>query len=247
MAELYPEIEPYDAGRLKVSDIHELYYEQVGNPEGKPVIFLHGGPGSGCNPRWRTFFNPKKYRLVLLDQRGSGKSTPHAELKDNTTQLLVADIEQLRKKLNIDKWLVFGGSWGSTLALAYAQAHPECVTEMIMYGIFLGSKEEDQWVYKEGANRIFPDFWQDFIAPIEPNKRHDLISAYYEIFTEAPRAEQVKAAKAWGLWEGRLTTLDFDETTINTFTDDDFAMAHSRLECHYFINDCFLKPGQLSC
>jgi proline iminopeptidase len=246
MPELYPEIEPYKTGRLKVSNIHELYYELCGNPKGKPVVFLHGGPGSGCSPRSRQFFNPRKYNLILFDQRGSGRSTPHAELKENTTAALVADIEKLREHLGIKKWLVYGGSWGSTLGLAYAQAFPQNVTEMILWGIYLATKEETIWSFKNGANVIFPDYWEEFISIIKPSKRNDLVAAYYEIFTKAPRAVQLKAAKAWGLWEGRLTTLNPSQEFLSSLNNDDqFAMAHSQLECHYFVNNCFIKPGQL--
>ncbi len=245
MIELYPEIEPYESGRLKVSDIHELYYEQCGNPDGKPLLFLHGGPGGSCNPFYRRYFNPQKYRLIRFHQRGAGVSTPHAEIKENTTQLLIGDIEKLRNLLGVEKWLVYGGSWGSTLALAYAQEFPQHVTEMILWGIFLGSKEETAWFYQKGANAIFPDHWQDFVSVIDPARRDDMVAAYYRIFTESPIAEQLKAARAWSLWEAKLLTLNIDEALISEFSADEFAIAIARLECHYFINECFLKPGQL--
>ncbi len=245
MSELYPEIEPYQNGLLKVSDLHELYYEQIGNPQGKPALYLHGGPGSGANPFYRRYFNPQKYRLIMFDQRGCGRSTPHNELRENTTQLLVSDIEKLREHLGIKKWLVYGGSWGSTLALAYAQEFPDKVTEMVMSGIFLGTKEESDWMYQKGANMIFPDHWSDFIAVIPPEKRHDMLGAYSDIFMNGKKDEQLKAAKAWGLWEARMLKLNIDLALEAEFVADDFAIAHARVECHYFMNDCFLQPGQL--
>jgi len=244
-SKIYPEIEPYETGRLKVSDLHELHYELIGNPKGKPAVYLHGGPGSGCNPFYRRYFNPQKYHLIMFDQRGCGKSTPHNELRENTTQLLVSDIERLREHLGIKQWLVYGGSWGSTLALAYAQSHPQAVTEMVMSGIFLGSQEEINWMYQEGANNIFPDFWEEFISIIGLAKRNDLLSAYSDIFINAPKEEQLKAAKAWSLWESRMLKLNVDPALEEEFTIDEFAIAHARIECHYFTNDCFLKPGQL--
>ncbi len=245
MVELYPEIEPYQSGRLKVSDLHELYYEEIGNPQGKPSLYLHGGPGSGANPFYRRYFNPQKYRLIMFDQRGCGKSTPHNELRENTTQLLVSDIEKLREHLNINKWLVYGGSWGSTLALAYAQTFPERVSEMVMSGIFLGSKEEIAWVYQNGANAIFPDFWEEFISVIDTSERSDMLAAYSRIFLKGKLPEQLKAAKAWSLWEARMLKLNIDPALESEFTADEFAIAHARIECHYFTNDCFLRSGQL--
>ncbi len=245
MPELYPEIEPYKTGRLKVSDIHELYYELSGNPDGKLAVFLHGGPGSGFNLFYRRYFNPQKYNLLMFDQRGCGKSTPHNELRENTTQLLVSDIEKLREYLGIKKCLLYGGSWGSTLALAYAQTFPERVSEMVMSGIFLGTKEEIVWMYQHGANYIYPDHWEDFVSVIDLNKRHDMLAAYSDIFLKAPKEKQLQAAKAWSLWEARMLKLLIDPALEMEFTADDFAIAHARAECHYFVNDCFLKPDQL--
>ncbi len=245
MSEIYPEIEPYQVGRLKVSDLHDLHYELIGNPKGKPAVYLHGGPGSGCNPFYRRYFNPEKYHLIMFDQRGCGKSTPHNELRENTTQLLVSDIEKLREHLKINKWLIYGGSWGSALALAYAQTFPQAVTEMVMSGIFLGSKEEVSWLYQSGANTMFPDFWEDFISVIDQKDRADLLAAYYSKFTKAPKEEQLRAAKAWSLWEARLLKLNLDPDLEKEFIADEFAIAHARIECHYFTNNCFLKPGQL--
>ena len=245
MAELYPEIEPYQTGRLKVSNLHELHYELIGNPQGKPAVYLHGGPGSGCNPFYRRYFNPQKYNLIMVDQRGCGKSTPHNELRENNTQLLVSDLENLREHLKIKRWLVYGGSWGSTLALAYAQTFPQVVTEMVMSGIFLGSTEEIDWMYQNGANIIFPDFWEEFVSMIETEKRGDLLSAYSEIFTNAPKEIQLRAAKAWSLWEARMLKLDIDPALESEFAADEFAIAHAKIECHYFTQNCFLEPGQL--
>ncbi len=245
MVELYPEIEPYQIGRLKVSDLHELHYELIGNPKGKPVVYLHGGPGSGLSENSRRYFDPQKYHLIMFDQRGCGKSTPHNELRENTTQLLIADIEKLREHLGIQKWLVYGGSWGSTLALAYAQSFPQRVTEMVMYGIFFGSNEEVSWLYQRGANTMFPDLWEEFVSVIDDKDRHNMLAAYHRKFTEAPKAEQLKAAKCWSLWEARLLKLNIDPEIEKEFVVDEFAIAHARIECHYFMNNCFLKPGQL--
>lgn len=245
MVEPYPEIEPYESGRLKISDLHELHYELIGNPKGKPAVYLHGGPGSGCNPFYRRYFNPEKYHLIMFDQRGCGKSTPHNELRENTTQLLVSDIETLRKHLKIEKWLVYGGSWGSTLALAYAQTFPDFVTEMVMSGIFLGSKEEVSWLYQSGVDTMFPDYWEEFVSVIDEKDRQDMLNAYHKIFTKASKEEQLKAAKAWSRWEARLIKLIPDPEIEEEFAVDDFAIAHARIECHYFSNECFLKPGQL--
>ena len=196
MRTLYPEIEPFDIGTLKVDDRHTLYYEQCGNPNGKPVVMLHGGPGGGCNAKMRRFHDPAKYRIVLFDQRGSGRSTPHADLVDNTTWHLVADIEQLREKLSIDQWQVFGGSWGSTLALACAETHPQRVTELVLRGIFMLRRWELEWFYQEGASRLFPDAWEHFLAPIPLVERHDLISSFHRRLTSEDEATRLAAARA---------------------------------------------------
>ena len=202
MRTLYPEIEPYDTGTLKVDDRHVLYYEQCGNPAGKPVVLLHGGPGGGCSTKMRRFHDPAKYRIVLFDQRGAGRSTPHADLVDNTTGHLVADIEQLRRHLGIERWQVFGGSWGSTLALAYAEAHPGRVTELVLRGIFMLRRWELEWFYQEGASNLFPDAWEHYVNAIPEVERHDLISAYHRRLTSEDEATRLAAARAWSVWEG---------------------------------------------
>ncbi|MGB5581732.1 MAG: prolyl aminopeptidase [Woeseia sp.] len=242
---LYPAIEPYHQGRLQVGDGHELYYEECGNPRGKPVVFLHGGPGAGCNAAMRRFFNPDVYRVVLFDQRGCGRSTPHASLENNTTWDLVADIEVLRAALQIRRWQVFGGSWGSTLALAYAETHPEHVSELVIRGIFLGRGSELDWLYQGGTNQLFPDQWQKFIAPIPRSERRDMLGAYYRRLTGNDVAEQAKAAKAWAIWEGATSQLIPQDAHIQAFSEDKMALAVARIESHYFINSCFLDDNQL--
>lgn len=238
---LYDPIEPYDVGRLKVSPIHELYYEQCGNPKGKPVVFLHGGPGGGIVPEYRQFFDPNAYRVVLFDQRGAGKSSPHASLEDNTTWHLVSDIEQLREHLGIDTWQVFGGSWGSTLSLAYAETHPERVRELVLRGIFLCRPKEIQWFYQEGANAIFPDVWEEYLKVIPESERADMVSAYYKRLTSDDPAVLLEAARAWSIWEGSTSKLFFDHESIEKFADPEFAKAFARIECHYFMNNSFMK------
>jgi len=236
---LYPPIEPYDSGRLKVSDLHEIYYEQAGNPTGKPVVFLHGGPGGGIVPEYRQFHDPKAYRVILFDQRGSGKSTPHASLEENTTWDLVADIEKLREHFGIEKWQVFGGSWGSTLSLAYAETHPERATELVLRGIFLCRKKEIQWFYQEGANAIFPDVWEEYVKVIPEAERGDMVAAYHRRLTSSDETVLLEAARAWSIWEGSTSKLFFDLDSIEKFADAEFAKAFARIECHYFINNCF--------
>ncbi|MGH8162092.1 MAG: prolyl aminopeptidase, partial [Gammaproteobacteria bacterium] len=199
--QLYPEIAPFDTGFLRVSDLHTLYYEQCGNPEGKPVVFVHGGPGGGCDAKCRRFFDPKAYRIVLFDQRGCGRSTPNAELTDNTTWDSVADIERLREKLRIERWQVFGGSWGSTLSLAYAEAHPERVTELVLRGIFMLRRSELEWFYQKGANALYPDAWEAYEAAIPEAERGDMMSAYYRRLTSDDKAVRTAAARAWSVWE----------------------------------------------
>ncbi len=238
---LYDPIEPFDTGRLKVSPIHELYYEQVGNPAGKPAVFLHGGPGGGVVPDYRRYFNPKLYRVVLFDQRGSGKSTPHASLEENTTWHLVSDIEQLREHLRIDTWQVFGGSWGSTLALAYAETHPDRTRELVLRGIFLCRPKEIQWFYQEGASAIFPDVWEQYLKVIPETERVDMVSAYYRWLTSENAATRLEAARAWSIWEGSTSKLFFDPAMIEKFSDPEFALAFARIECHYFMNNAFFK------
>jgi proline iminopeptidase len=232
---LYPEIEPYSSGMLAVSAPHNVYYEQCGNPRGKPVVFLHGGPGAGCNPKCRRFFDPAHYRIVLFDQRGCGRSTPYAELAGNTTWDLVADIETLREHLGIERWQVFGGSWGSTLALAYAQKHPDRVTELVLRGIFMLRRWELEWFYQHGCDAIFPDAWEDFLAPIPPEERGDLITAYYRRLTSPDAATRLTAAKAWSILEGSTIFLHQDPAHIAATGQDEFALAFARIECHYFV------------
>lgn len=239
MKTLYPEIEPFDTGRLKVSPAHEIYYEQVGNPQGKPAVFLHGGPGGGIVPEYRRYFDPQLYRVVLFEQRGSGQSTPHASLYDNTTWHLVSDIEQLREHLGIEKWQVFGGSWGSTLALAYSETHPERVSELVLRGIFLCRQKEISWFYQEGASAIFPDVWEEYLRVIPEAERGDMVSAYYRRLTSDDYAVQLEAARAWSIWEGSTSKLFFDPDMIEKFADPEFALAFARIECHYFMNNSF--------
>jgi proline iminopeptidase len=236
---LYDPIEPFDTGRLKVSPIHELYYEQCGNPEGKPAVFLHGGPGGGVSPDYRRYFDPQVYRIVLFDQRGSGKSTPHASIEENTTWDLVADIERLREHLGVERWQVFGGSWGSTLALAYAETHPDRVTELVLRGIFLCRPKEISWFYQEGANAIFPDVWEEYLKVIPEAERADMVSAYHRRLTSDDREVRVEAARAWSIWEGSTSKLFFDPSMIEKFADPEFALAFARIECHYFMNNAF--------
>jgi proline iminopeptidase len=242
---LFPEIEPYNQFHLPVSAIHKIYVEEVGNPKGQPVLFLHGGPGAGLSPRHRRFYDPAHYRIILFDQRGSGKSTPHAELKENTTWDLVSDIEKIRKHLGISKWMVFGGSWGSTLALAYAQTHPEFVTHLVLRGIFLCRPEEIKWFYQEGAHQIFPDVWEEFIAPIPVDEREDMVSAFYKLLTSPDMDLRLTAAKAWSGWEGATIRLLPEPSVKAAFQDDHMALSIARIECHYFVNGSFLRPDQL--
>ena len=243
---LYPEIEPHRSGRLKVSDKHEVYWEESGNPNGKPVVFVHGGPGGGTDPKQRRFFDPAAYRIVLFDQRGCGKSTPHAELDGNTTWDLVADMEKVRAHLGIERWQVFGGSWGSTLALAYAGEHPDRVTELVLRGIFLLRKREIDWFYQEGASFLFPDAWEDYLAPIPPAERGDLLRAYYKRLTSSDAAVRQEAARAWSVWEARTSCLMQNEELVAKNAGDDYSLAFARIECHYFVHNAFLpKDGAL--
>ena len=238
---LYPEIEPFDSGFLQVSDLHTLYYEQSGNPDGKPVVFLHGGPGGGVNPKCRRFFDPARYRIVLFDQRGCGRSTPHAELTDNTTWHLVADIERLREKLGIGRWQVFGGSWGSTLALAYAETHPDRVTELVLRGIFMLRRWELEWFYQKGADALYPDAWETYLSAIPEAERGDLMSAYHRRLTGDDAAARVAAARAWSVWEGATSFLWQDQGHIDASGEDEFALAFARIECHYFVHGGFFE------
>lgn len=244
MRQKYPPIEPYRTGFLDVGDGHRLYFEESGNPKGQPILFLHGGPGSGTEPGHRSYFDPKAYRIILLDQRGSGKSTPHASLLHNTTWHLVADIEVLRTFLEIDRWVVFGGSWGSTLALAYAQTHPQVVKALILRGIFLGTKDEISWFYQKGAHHIFTEEWEKYAAFIPEEERSDLLHAYYRRLTAEDPMVRKMAAKAWSRWEAVNLRLRFDPELLNHFTEDARADSLARLECHYFVNRCFFKTDQ---
>ena len=238
---LYPEIEPYRTGMLQVSSLHSLYYEESGNPQGKPVVFLHGGPGSGTSPQQRRFFDPDAYRIVLFDQRGCGRSTPNAELRDNTTWDLVADIERLRAHLLIERWQVFGGSWGSTLALAYAQTHPRRVSELVLRGIFLLRRSELQWFYQDGASALFPDAWEHFLAPIPEAERGDLMRAYHRRLTGDDEAVRREAARAWSVWEAATSFLLQREDHMVHAATDDFSLAFARIEAHYFVHRGFLE------
>jgi proline iminopeptidase len=239
VTELYPEIDPYRTDMLKVSALHTLYYEEVGNPKGVPIVFLHGGPGGALSPNHRRFFDPAHYRVVLYCQRGAGRSTPHAELAENTTWDLVRDLEALRQALGIGKWIVFGGSWGSTLALAYAVTHPERVVGLIVRGIFLCRRKEIRWFYQEGASNLFPDAWEEYLAPIPPSERGDLVGAYYRRLTGNDPAERLRCALAWSLWEAKTSYLIPDEQNIREHAEPDRALAVARIECHYFHHHSF--------
>jgi len=245
MRTLYPQIRPNTSTMLSVGDGHRLYVEECGKPDGLPVLFVHGGPGGGCRETDRCFFDPEKYRIILFDQRGCGRSTPHSSLEANTTGHLIADIELLRTHLGIDKWVVFGGSWGSTLALLYTQTHPETVLGLILRGIFLCRPRDIQWFYQSGASYIFPDYWKDFVGQIAPKDRGDMVAAYYRQLTSDNELERMGAAKAWSLWEGRCATLNPNPATVNHFSSPRFALALARIEAHYFINQCFVRPNQI--
>lgn len=237
----FPEIEPYKTGRLKVSDKHEIFYEEVGNPKGSPILFVHGGPGGGISPDHRRYYDPKHYRVILFDQRGCGQSTPYADLDGNTTWDLVADMEKIRTHLGIDKWIVFGGSWGSTLSLIYAETHPERVKGLILRGIFLCRKKEIDWFYQRGASHLFPEAWDKYLAVIPENERHDLVAAYYRRLTSPDRNTRLTAARAWSVWEGSTSCLYTEPSFVDDFGDDEFAEAFARIECHYFTNRIWMK------
>jgi len=244
MRTLYPPIEPFESGHLDVGDGHRVYWEISGNPTGKPAIFLHGGPGGGASPVHRQLFDPERYRVLIFDQRGCGRSTPHASLLANTTWHLVADIERLRVLMGVERWLVFGGSWGSTLALAYAQTHPERASELVLRGIFALRRAELLWYYQEGASWLFPEKWEHFLAPIPEEERHDLIAAYRRL-TDPNPAVQLEAARAWSLWEGETITLLPNAGFSQQFGDPHYALAFARIENHYFTHRGFLEEGQL--
>lgn len=239
MRELYPPLQPYETGRLKVSELHTLYFEQSGNPTGKPVVLLHGGPGGGSIPTYRQYFDPTQWRIVIFDQRGCGKSTPHAELRENTTWDLVSDIETLRSHLQIAQWVVFGGSWGSTLSLAYSQTHPDRCLGLILRGIFLLRRKEIRWFYQEGASYLFPDAWEDYLKPIPLEEQGDLLSAYHRRLTSSDAKVRQEAAIAWSVWEATTSKLLPDPDLQSRFAQDEFADAFARIECHYFTHGGF--------
>ena len=239
MKTLYPEIEPFDEGFLKVSEIHTIHYERCGRADGIPVVFLHGGPGGGLIPLYRRFFDPEAYHIILFDQRGSGKSTPHAELRENTTWDLISDIEALREKFGIEKWYVFGGSWGSTLSLAYAENHPDRCLGLILRGIFLTRKKELDWFYQSGASEIFPDFWERYRDVIPEAERNDFMTAYYRRLTSDDEKIRLEAARAWSVWEGSTSKLFPDKNLMEHWEGEAEALALARIECHYFMNDSF--------
>ncbi len=242
---LYPEIEPYASGHLDVGDGHRIYWERVGTPGAKPAVFLHGGPGGGSSAGHRRQFDPALYDVTLFDQRGCGRSTPHANLEANTTWHLVADIERLREMAGVDKWLVFGGSWGSTLALAYAETHPERVAELVVRGIYTLTKAELDWYYQFGVSEMFPDKWERFVAPIPPEERHEMMLAYHRRLTNPDKAARLEAAKAWSIWEGETITLLPEPATSDQFADAEYAHAFARIENHFFVNAGWLDEGQL--
>ena len=237
---LYPKIKPYDSGFLNV-DQHQVYFEQCGNPNGKPALFLHGGPGGGGSEEVRRFFNPDLYRIIIFDQRGCGRSKPHGCLENNTTWHLVSDIENLREKLSIENWLVFGGSWGSTLSLTYAQAHPKSVSELVLRGIFLLRKEELHWFYQDGASKIFPEAWSGFLDIIDEDKRNNLMSSYHEIFKSDDKEKRLKAAIAWSKWEAATSSLAYKPSLVEEFSNPEFALAFALIENHYFVNKGWFK------
>ncbi|RLT93084.1 prolyl aminopeptidase [Ketobacter sp.] len=245
MQVLYPDIKPYKEHSIIVDMPHRLYVEECGNPNGLPVVFLHGGPGAGCEVFHRRFFDPQKYRIVLFDQRGCGRSTPHASLKNNCTQDLVRDMEVIREHLGIDQWVLFGGSWGSTLALLYAQAHPERVLGMILRGIFLCRRKDIDWFYREGANRIFPDHWEELLKPLKGQAEPDVLTGYHRLLNGENELQRMAAAKAWSSWEGSCATLRPNQSVLGQFTDGHTALSLSKIEVHYFINNAFIEENQI--
>lgn len=245
MRTLYPDIHPYAEHMIAVDDHHSLYVEESGNAHGIPVLFVHGGPGGGTSPAHRSFFDPEKYRIILFDQRGCGRSRPHASLQDNTSQALVTDMEVIRQQLNVDQWLLFGGSWGSTLSLLYAQTHPERVSGLILRGIFLCRQQDIQWFYQRGASAIFPDYWLEYEKVVPEDERGDMLTAYYRLLTSDNEIARMAAAKAWSVWEGRCSTLDPNGDLVDHFADPHVALAMARIEAHYFINHAFMDANQL--
>ena len=245
MQTFYPEIKPYQRHQIAVEPPHELYVDESGNPEGIPVLFVHGGPGAGCGKYDRRYFDPEVYRIILFDQRGAGRSKPHASLENNTTAKLVEDMEVIRQTLGIDKWVLFGGSWGSTLSLVYAQTHPERVLGLILRGIFLCRPQDLHWFYQDGASHVFPDYWEDFVHPIPEGERGDMIGAYYRYLIGDNEIQQMATAKAWSLWEGRCSTLKPSQEVVDSFSDPHRALSLARIEAHYFVNNTFLEDNQI--
>ncbi len=245
MYRFYPDLKPNRVWSLEVEPPHVLYLEESGNPEGLPVLFVHGGPGAGCEDKHRCFFDPNDYRIILFDQRGAGRSRPHASLECNTSPALVADMERIREFLGIERWVLFGGSWGSTLSLLYAETHPERVLGLILRGIFLCRPREIHWFYQDGANRVFPDHWQDFIAPIPEAERYDLLHAHHRRLTGEDEVARMRSAEAWSVWEGRAATLTPRQAVVDFFANPRVALSLARIEAHYFVNHTFLKPDQL--
>jgi proline iminopeptidase len=245
MTPLFPEIKPYQRHELPVDAIHTLYIDESGDPHGIPILFVHGGPGAGCGKYDRRFFDPQKYRIILFDQRGSGRSSPHAELANNTTQDLIDDIEKIRNHLGVEKWALFGGSWGSTLSLLYAQQYPQHVLGLILRGIFLCRQKDLDWFYQEGASRLFPDYWQDYLHPIPEAERGQMMQAYYQRLTGDNELAKMGAAKAWSLWEGRCATFRPHQSVIDAFSKPHLALSLARIEAHYFVNNAFIDENAI--
>jgi proline iminopeptidase len=245
MLPLYPEIKPYERHIVKVDDVHEIYVDESGIPHGIPVLFVHAGPGSGCQYDSRSFFNPEKYRIILFDQRGCGRSKPHSDLAGNTTHNLVEDMEKIRQHLGIDKWVVFGGGWGATLSLVYAEKYPERVEALILRGVFLGRQQDIDWFYQEGVSRFYPDHWEDFKAPIPPGDRGDYLEAYAKLMAGADELARMAAAKAWSRWEADCSTLHPNQRLVKHLTDPHRALARCKIGVHYFRNSCFLEENQI--
>ena len=244
MKQLYPEIEPYNQFDLKVSDLHTIHIEESGNINGKPVIFLHGGPGGGIETIYPQYFDPQKWRIIIFDQRGCGKSIPHAELRENTTWDLVADIEKIREHLEIEEWVIFGGSWGSTLSLSYAITHPDRCKALVLRGIFMIRKKEIDWFYQNGASNIYPDAWEHYLKPIPEDEHHGMVAAYYKRLTSNDDSVRIEAAKAWSIWEARTSKLFQSEKSLHAFEDAKVAEAFARIECHYFTNRGFFDTDE---
>ncbi|MBD3647903.1 MAG: prolyl aminopeptidase [Pseudomonadales bacterium] len=245
MLPLYPDIKPFARHTIKAEEHHEIYVDESGTPEGIPVLFVHAGPGSGCEFDSRRFFNPEKYRIILFDQRGAGRSTPHGELTSNTTDHLVADMERIRKQLGIDRWILFGGGWGSTLSLVYAETHPDNVLGLVLRGVFLGRVQDIRWFYQDGASRFFPDHWEEFIHPISEDERNDYLGAYARLMAGADELARMSAAKAWSRWEAHCAALHPSRRLIDHFSDPHRALARCSIGAHYFSNGCFLGPNQI--